>query len=268
MTWDLGALSQTLGRTLEVDNSGDSWFGGRWWQRLQPGSWRGVGFVMDAAETKTGRRVAVHEYPYRDTVWPEDLGKLPRRFSFQAFIVGDDCYERRDAMVAACEQAGAGTLVHPTLGVVQCVLLDFTTTDRRERGRVVELAFQFIIAGDIQPQSSIATGDNVIAMAGALNLASASDLSSMLSAQRLVPQYGARGVTEFAAMATSAVDDPTRALNSVAGLQGLYGRYATGRRTTLLPNDATVGSVLSQSITTRQNVYDAAGALVAASGAL
>ena len=45
----------------------------------------GVGFVLDAGDTAAGRRVAIHEYPYRDDAWAEDLGKLPRRFSIQAF---------------------------------------------------------------------------------------------------------------------------------------------------------------------------------------
>ena len=126
----LGPLTQTAGLTLTPDTSSTSWLQGSWWQQLQPGSWRGVGFVMDAAENRAGRRVAVHEYPYRDTVWAEDLGRLPRRFAFQAFLVGDDVYQQRNAMILACEQPGEGTLVHPTLGAVQCVLLDFTTTER------------------------------------------------------------------------------------------------------------------------------------------
>jgi prophage DNA circulation protein len=175
----IGPLTQTAGNQYAIDQSNTTWLQSTWWQQLQPGSWRGVGFVMDAAELKTGRRVAMHEYPYRDTVWPEDLGRLPRRFSFQAFLVGDDVYQQRDAMVEACEQPGEGTLVHPTFGSVECVLVDFTTTDRRERGRMVEIAFSFVVSGDILfPTTALATGAQVGALAGGLNEASAADLYS------------------------------------------------------------------------------------------
>ena len=118
----IGPLVQVAGTALQTDQSDASWLDGTWWERLQPGSWRGVGFVMDAAENRAGRRTAIHEYPYRDTVWVEDLGRLPRRFAFQAFQVGDDVYQQRDAMIQACEQPGEGTLVHPTLGSVNTTI--------------------------------------------------------------------------------------------------------------------------------------------------
>jgi len=43
-----------------ADNSGDSWASGSWWQQLSPGSWRGVPFVLDLAQNKMGRRIALH----------------------------------------------------------------------------------------------------------------------------------------------------------------------------------------------------------------
>ena len=258
---------QTVGTTQQSDSG--SWYGSLWYQQLVPGSWRGVGFVLDASEGKMGRRTATHEYPYRDTVWVEDLGRLPRRFAFQAFVVGDDCYQQRNAMVQACEQAGVGTLVHPTFGSVQCVLIDFSTIDRRERGRVVEFSFQFVVAGDLTfPTSSIATGQNVLGMASAVNTASASDLALNLGSMNLVPVAARAAVQPFAGLAVSAVNDATRAFNAVSGLQGLYGRFSSGSMATLQPLSATVSSALSASITTRQTVLDAANTLTSALGAL
>jgi prophage DNA circulation protein len=224
---------------------------------------------MDAAETKAGRRTVLHEYPYRDTVWVEDIGRLPRRFNFQAFLVGDDVYQQRAAMLKACEQAGAGTLVHPTLGSVQCVLVDFTTTDRRERGRVVEIAFQFVAAADVvAPQASVATGDAVNAAAGALNAASSGDLGRTLTDLGNLPAASTAAIPQFADIAVNTVNDATRALNAVRGLTGYFGRYAGGRRATMLPIGSTVSTALSASITTRSAVLDAAATLTGAAAAL
>jgi prophage DNA circulation protein len=259
---DVARIGQSFGGSQTFDTSGQSWASGSWFQQLQPGSWRGVGFVLDAGDTAAGRRVAIHEYPYRDDAWAEDLGKLPRRFTIQAFIVGDDCYQQRDAMLQACEQAGAGTLVHPTLGSIQCVLLEFGCADRRERGRVVELQFTFIVAGDVlYPSTATATGQNVLAAVGKLNIASAGDLGSTLSSVGNVAHEAISTVGHYVGMATGLVGDAGRIFNSVRGLTGFFGRYATGSRSTLQPVTATINGVLGAATTARSLVYST-GSLV------
>lgn len=62
------ALSSLLGF------SGDSW---NWQEHIHPASFRGVPFAIIDADGNFGRRQAVHEYPYRDTVWTEIWGVLP-----------------------------------------------------------------------------------------------------------------------------------------------------------------------------------------------
>jgi prophage DNA circulation protein len=254
-----GLATQTVGNARTIDNSGNSWSGGEWWEQLQPGSWRGVGFVLDAGQTAAGRRIALHEYPYRDDAWAEDLGKLPRRFSVQAFLVGDDVYQQRDAMLRVVEQSGSGTLVHPTLGSIQCVLLDFSATDRRERGRYVELQFAFILAGDVQyPATAIATGSAVTSAAAALTAASQGDLGAALAPIAIVPQAATASVPQFTGMATAAVSDASRIIGSVRGLQGCYGRFSNGSLSTLQPANATVSGVLAAATTARSAVFVAA----------
>ncbi|WHU82976.1 DNA circularization N-terminal domain-containing protein [Pantoea agglomerans pv. betae] len=94
-----------------------------WADRLHAASFRGVPFAVISGESQSGRRQAVHEYPMRDQVWVEDLGRGTRRITLQGFIVqdsriygGGDVIAQRDSLVAASEAGGAGTLVHPTLG--------------------------------------------------------------------------------------------------------------------------------------------------------
>jgi prophage DNA circulation protein len=246
-----------------------SWLASSWWQQLQPGSWRGVGFVMDTAETRAGRRIAEHEYPYRDTIWAEDLGMLPRRFAFTAFLIGDDCYQQRDAMLAACEQPGEGTLVHPTLGPVQCVLLDFSASDRRQQGRVVEISFSFVVSSTILfPTTAVATGDNTNSQADALDQAATSDFSTGMTSVGTIPRSAFSNLGQFTSQAQIAVDDPARALAAVTGLQGFYGRYSAGNLVTLQPPSATVASALAASIVSREAVLNAIADVQSAADAL
>lgn len=250
------------GNWFAQDNSGLSWMDGAWWQQLQPGSWRGCGFVMLSMQNKAGRRTTVHEYPYRDTVWVEDLGRLPRRFGLQGFLVGDDVYQQRDAMLKACEQAGAGTLVHPTMGSMQCVLVEFDLIDRAERGRYVELSMAFVLAGDVlYPTASQDTAQQVQASVAGLTSAAASDLSKTLSALPFLPDGMGQQVGAFCDQAEASVNDAARAFSSVKGLIGYYGRYAQGSLGTLQPPGSTVASALALCTSSRTAVLQASQAV-------
>jgi prophage DNA circulation protein len=260
MSQSIAALTQVFGAARTIDSTGVSFTAGTWLQQVQPGSFRGVGFVLDAGETKTGRRVALHEYPYRDEAWAEDLGQLPRRFTVQAFLVGDDVYQQRDAMVQASEQPGNGTLVHPTFGTVEVVLLDFQVTDRRERGRVVEVNFVFVLAGDvIYPDVLSDVAAFVKTKAAAVLGASADDLGKFMQSAVSNTRAAVAGVTGYLNLAKGAVNDATRIANSVRGLVGFYGRFAQGSKGTLLPAHATVPSVLAAATQSRTAVLTAAG---------
>jgi prophage DNA circulation protein len=173
-------------------------------------------------------------------------------------------------MIAACEQAGPGTLVHPILGSLQVVLLDFTTTDRRDRGRYVEVELEFIDAATnaIMPAATTATAQVVANATNALNATSATSLAQNLGVLSPSPTAPTQFISNFANLATNAVNDPARALNAVSGLIGFYGRYAMGHMTTLQPETTTVAQALVNSVTTRQAVIAASNVLVAAGNAL
>lgn len=67
------AISSLLG-------GGDSW---DWFEHIHPASFRGVPFAVVSAEGVFGRRQAVHEYPYRNTAWVEDLGRGTRKLTIR-----------------------------------------------------------------------------------------------------------------------------------------------------------------------------------------
>jgi prophage DNA circulation protein len=86
------------------------------------GQLSGVNFAVLSEDMTHGRRVAVHEYPYRDTAWVEDMGRAARKITLRGFIVqdstvyGGSVIAQRQALIAACEQKDTATLIHPTLG--------------------------------------------------------------------------------------------------------------------------------------------------------
>lgn len=86
------------------------------------GSFRGVEFFVDSAESEIGRRIVVHKYPGRDDPGLEDNGREPRQFRFECFVLGDDYMAARDQLREAFEKAGPGPLVHPYWGSLTVVV--------------------------------------------------------------------------------------------------------------------------------------------------
>lgn len=130
-----------------------------WRENLRPGSWRDVAFETEDHTFGGGRRGTAHEYPQRDVPYFEDMGRKARKIDLTCFIIGDDYMARRDAMVAACEKPGPGTLIHPYLGTLQVNCTDFTVAERASEGRMARFTISFVEAGELRfPAQSSDTG--------------------------------------------------------------------------------------------------------------
>lgn len=125
-------------------------------ESLRKAQFRGVPFAVLEGQSAFGRRTAVHEYPYRDKPWIEDLGRATRRFTIKGFLVensliygGGAVTAQRANLIAACETAGAGTLIHPTYGELTVSIpaggLQFV--EQWESGRYFEFTLRAIESG-------------------------------------------------------------------------------------------------------------------------
>lgn len=89
------------------------------------GSFRGAAFVVPTSDAQFGRRVQIDELPLRDLPQSEDLGRRAREYSVEVFVdssLSDDYLSARDALIAAIEKPGVGTLVHPWYGRIRAVV--------------------------------------------------------------------------------------------------------------------------------------------------
>ncbi|HCA7080800.1 TPA: DNA circularization N-terminal domain-containing protein [Citrobacter sedlakii] len=131
-----------------------------WSSRLRAASFRGVPFSVEDDEGSFGRRVQVHEYPNRDKPFTEDLGRATRRFSVNAYLIGDDYADQRDKLLIAIETSGPGTLVHPFYGEMQGSIDGVARViHSNTEGRMCRVTFQFVESGELSfPVAGIATG--------------------------------------------------------------------------------------------------------------
>lgn len=211
-----------------------------WFENLQPASFRGVPFGVLLSEARFGRRVEVHEYPFRDKPWPEDLGRDTRRFTVTGFLIensavygGGDVLAQREALIGAVESEGPGTLVHPTLGQLTVTLINAGISERWDAGRYFELQLLFIEAGERSfPSAAKATGSETDSAADALADSNVSGFESAVAGpleEGTPVTDGLSGVLSgFSAQVTAASNDATSLLGAAGNIAGEFGRFAGG----------------------------------------
>ena len=145
---------------------------------LQTAMFRGVPFKVVAARVKKGRRWAIHEYPYVDGGWAEDMGRSLRTYSFSGYLIGDLAPVMQLLLDNAVETKGPGLLMHPTIGAVRVGVISASTAVHRDHMRVIEVAFEFVEAGESNIIGQvIATVISVLAAASSSLTASGNNLS-------------------------------------------------------------------------------------------
>lgn len=132
-----------------------------WRDRIDPelrGSFRGVEFHVEYANTNGGRRWLVFEYPRRDQPYTEDMGRRAKEWSLSFFVVGDDYDLQRQRMDDALDAPGAATLVHPYRGRLSVVATDVRSSESWDEGGICRYDVTFVESGeDLLPETSVDT---------------------------------------------------------------------------------------------------------------
>ncbi|WP_066667337.1 MULTISPECIES: DNA circularization protein [unclassified Sphingomonas] len=187
-----------------------------WRDDYRPGSFRGVPFRTQAAERQGGRRGVTHEFPGRDTPWTEDLGRRARRYTLDCFVAGDDYFGARDALEAALEAPGPGTLIHPYVGTLTVNIEDYSVRESTDEGGVAFFTLSVVESGaPIATDAGVDTGDVAIARADAVTAAAPAAFAS---------RFDVTGVASFVEDAATDLVRRTAAIAAIAGgLQGGIG---------------------------------------------
>ena len=114
-----------------------------WRDQMLPASFRGIDFLIPQASVPVGMKVQLHEFPQRDEPFAEQLGKQAQVHRLVCWIIGDDCFERRDKFMEAVQTPGAGELVHPWLGRMQVKAGEAELTHDFKQGGMAAFAVTF-----------------------------------------------------------------------------------------------------------------------------
>lgn len=161
-----------------------------WRDRIDPeltGSFRGVAFHVERADTQGGRRWLVHEYPRRDRPYTEDMGRRAKEWRLTFFVAGDDYDRERDALIEALEAPGPATLVHPYLGSFSAVANDVRWSESTRDGGVCNFQVTFVESGkETYPATSVDTRREVQQAAVAAEVAALDDFVEGWSIEGLI----------------------------------------------------------------------------------
>lgn len=155
-----------------------------WRDNLRPASFRGVQFHVISDSGTFGRRSVMHEFPFRDEPYVEDLGRKAREIRVEGFLLGDDYLVALSSLIDAVEQAGPGKLVHPTLGeLTVSVTADGLGVEQTTReGGMARVRFSCIESGEAKfPTASVATADVVATRADAAIAVASTGFASRFS---------------------------------------------------------------------------------------
>ena len=83
--------------------------------RRSKGKWRGLEFEWQSEGIDGGKRIALHQYPFKKEFNTKDLGCNPHRYSVEGVICGDELRDRVREFVSALDEEGPGELYDPYL---------------------------------------------------------------------------------------------------------------------------------------------------------
>lgn len=254
-----------------------------WRDLLQKASFAGVPFAVESVRTTAGRKTAVHDYPFRDDVWVEDLGKKARQFEVQGFLVENDAVTgggqaiaQRNALLAACETGGPAKLVHPTLGTIENVVcLSVDIEERADLGGAFSFRLSLTVSGKEQyPKQTPAKPDAVHEHAKWAWVAAVQDFvhktEEKIKHGAEVIQKNLQTARDWYDRAMRVVNDVKRVIGSVSTLVGDFGRLFGGGNNGFAGSnfpaqvDKTVTDLLGAATATRNTVISAGAILRAA----
>lgn len=121
-----------------------------WKDDLQDASFRGVPFECISTKDAVSKSQAIHQAPYSDEAYIEDMGKDPRKISIQAVFTGEDYKAESDNLIIALDETGSGELIHPIYGVCTASVLSHNVDHDAENVDACYISIEFILGKDQQ----------------------------------------------------------------------------------------------------------------------
>jgi len=203
-----------------------------WRSKLKEAKFRDVSFFVDGSTTSVGRRNIIHEYPFQDQAYVEDIGGKANQFTINAHVIQQpplfNYFKARDKLIKALNTRGSGNLIHPYLGEKQVAVVGNPTfTETFTQGGMATFSITFV-----------ETRDNLYPIESP-DLVSALDLSVLDMIESVVDSFA-----EIYSSAKANIDKITSGLNMIKSTIQRVKNLPSGAVSTALAIIDTVTSTL------------------------
>jgi prophage DNA circulation protein len=121
-----------------------------WAARMVRGSFGEVEFLTESHETKSGRRLAVHDLPGAEQPLVEDLGGKADSFQLNCYFIGADYDLFRDKFLLALNKPAAAWLMHPWRGALWVRAHNWSVHESNDKGGYCTVSVEFVPGGQVQ----------------------------------------------------------------------------------------------------------------------
>lgn len=118
-----------------------------WIKKYQEASFKGIPFKVQNHNLAGGRRKIIDVFPGRDSVNIQDLGKLNPGFNINAYVIGDDYFTDRNALIDVLNEGSPGVLIHPYFGRITVEVVTFEISETYDEGRLARFSISFVKEG-------------------------------------------------------------------------------------------------------------------------
>ena len=166
-----------------------------WRDGYREGSFRDVPFKTESHTLRGGRRKQDREFAKRDIGNSEDLGRSTNGFTLEIFVLGDDYFDQRDALIKALEAEGPGRLVHPYLGTKSVQAGKYNLVETVGEGRLARFTVEFSESGqEAFPEEIVSNIEAVISNVDAESQSFFEQVFDVANQAAQVVQAGADGI--------------------------------------------------------------------------
>lgn len=118
-----------------------------WSSAFWPASYKGVPFRVEKEDLDGGRRIATHEFPYRDDPLHQDLGSAAARWEVTAYLASEAADTEAAALVAVLDTEGPGPLVLPIDGPVLARAHKWRRSREKDKAGYIAWSLTFLREG-------------------------------------------------------------------------------------------------------------------------
>lgn len=111
-------------------------------------SFNDIHFYVEKVSMSGGHNLRIYEYPGDELGQSKHLSIKLKKYSVDAYLIGENVKRQRDALISVLDDTSIGTLKHPTYGEFDCHAESYTIDENiGTEARIVKISINFIPSG-------------------------------------------------------------------------------------------------------------------------